>query len=98
MLDADWGAAFGVRLVFVHEVLTGTRMDAGGTSAYRIDDALDIRASAFAAGRLYVHEGLSVFAEVELGALLFSFVPSSYTGTREQNLVQGVLRIGVGID
>lgn len=95
MLDHAWGAAFGARLLFVHEVFTGFD---SRTQPYRIADALDIRASAFAAGRLYLHEGLSLFAEVELGVFLHSFVPGRYRPVSEQNLVQGVLRVGVGLD
>lgn len=94
MLDPRWGSTFGVRLLFVHEVYTG-RPDGGAPLPdHRVEDGLDIRGAAFAGARLYVHEALSLLVEVELGGLLFSFLPNGDAGDRPQNAVQGVLRLG----
>jgi len=94
MLDPRWGSTFGVRLLFVHEVYTGSPDGSASLPDYRVDDGLDIRGAAFAGGRLYVHEALSLFAELELGGLLFSFLPNGDAGARPQNGLQGVLRLG----
>lgn len=92
--DPTWTTDFGIRLIATHEVLTVS----GATRAsYAVNDALDLRAGAFVAGRAYLYRGLSIFLEFEVNAAFATPIPNK-AGVDANNVVQGAVRLGLSLD